>query len=277
MRSYLFALLFVTLGLLELVFGEAILAVDTNSLPDRAFAAIIAYNPLVIIALGVLLVLEGIRARNSANRQILNEKLLDEVRAQISTLENALRQSQEQLTGLRREGAQQQRELEKNIADKAVLQTAVTAAEAKIRELEAKTNAAARPEEVQAEIVNFLSVLQDKGRFIDFLMDDVSQYDDERVAAAARVVHQGCASVIREHFKINPVYTGSEGETITLEKDYSPALFRLTGRAGTEPPFQGQVLHKGWKASAITLPKVVVSPQSPSAQGVIAPADVEVH
>ena len=37
-----------------------------------------------------------------------------------------------------------------------------------------------------AEVVNFLGILQEKGRLVDFLMDDVKGYSDAEVGAAAR-------------------------------------------------------------------------------------------
>src|SRR5690349_12560463 len=49
--------------------------------------------------------------------------------------------------------------------------------------------------QAEAEIVAFFALLQEKGRFVDFLMDDVTAYDDAQVGAAARVVHQGCREV----------------------------------------------------------------------------------
>src|SRR5206468_89714 len=46
--------------------------------------------------------------------------------------------------------------------------------------------------QAEAEVVALFALLQEKGRFVDFLMDDVTAYDDAQVGAAARVVHQGC-------------------------------------------------------------------------------------
>src|SRR5258705_92566 len=54
--------------------------------------------------------------------------------------------------------------------------------------------------QAEAEVVAFIGLLQEKGRLVDFLMDDVTLYDDSRVGAAARVVHYGCREVLREHF-----------------------------------------------------------------------------
>ena len=136
-----------------------------------------------------------------------------------------------------------------------------------LKELETKLEAArmkaetpdtlpGRPELVDAEIVNFLGLLQRKGRFIDFLMDDITRYDDKQVGAAARIVHQGCSQVIREHFDIAPVRGDAEGTRVTLEKNYNAAQNRLVGRVVGQPPFKGIVLHRGWKTGKVTLPRV---------------------
>ena len=58
-----------------------------------------------------------------------------------------------------------------------------------------------------AEIVHFLAMLQEKGRLVDFLMDDINAYNDAQVGAAARVVHAGCKGVLQEHFNIHPLRT----------------------------------------------------------------------
>jgi hypothetical protein len=40
--------------------------------------------------------------------------------------------------------------------------------------------------QAEAEVVAFVSLLQEKGRLVDFLMEDVAPYDDKQVGAAAR-------------------------------------------------------------------------------------------
>ena len=62
-----------------------------------------------------------------------------------------------------------------------------------------------------AEIVHFLAMLQEQGRLIDFLMDDINPYSDAQVGAAARIVHAGCKGILQEHFSINPVRPEPEG------------------------------------------------------------------
>lgn len=134
---------------------------------------------------------------------------------------------------------------------------------------EAKASAAAAG---QVEAVNLLALLQQKGRFLDFVMDDVTRFPDAQIGAAARVVHQGCSSVVREYFEIKPVHDGAEGAPLTLAKDYDSHRYRLIGRVTGEPPFKGRVLHRGWLTAAVKLPERI----DPRAGGnVIAPAEVE--
>ena len=84
-----------------------------------------------------------------------------------------------------------------------------------------------------AEIVHFLAMLQEKGRLVDFLMDDINAYSDAQVGAAARVVHAGCKGVLQEHFSISPVRTEQEGSTVQVPAGYSADRYRLVGGART--------------------------------------------
>ena len=43
---------------------------------------------------------------------------------------------------------------------------------------------------VEAGVVQFLARLQEKGRLVDFLMDDITPYSNEQIGVVARVVHQ---------------------------------------------------------------------------------------
>jgi hypothetical protein len=125
-----------------------------------------------------------------------------------------------------------------------------------------------------AEIVHFLAMLQEKGRLVDFLMDDINVYSDAQVGAAARVVHAGCASVLQEHFRINPVCTEEEGSTVQVPAGYSADEYRLVGKIAGPAPFSGVLVHRGWKTDMVKLPQLLrsVADQLPA----IAPAEVEV-
>jgi hypothetical protein len=127
--------------------------------------------------------------------------------------------------------------------------------------------------QAEAEVVAFFALLQEKGRFVDFLMDDVTAYDDAQVGAAARVVHQGCREVLREHFKITPVSDAAEGSRVTVPAGYAPDEYRLLGKLSGEPPFSGTLVHKGWKTESVRLPRII---KGGARLPGIAPAEVEV-
>jgi hypothetical protein len=123
----------------------------------------------------------------------------------------------------------------------------------------------------EAEIVAFFALLQEKGRLVDFLMDDISRYEDAEVGAAARVIHQGCQKVLQEYFNISAISEAQEGTQVTVPAGYSPNQYRLIGKLTGNPPFTGTLLHKGWKTEFVKLPRIVTTERLPS----IAPAEVE--
>ena len=126
--------------------------------------------------------------------------------------------------------------------------------------------------QAESEIVAFFALLQEKGRLVDFLMEDVAGYDDAEVGAAARVIHQGCRQVLQEYFKISPVSDAQEGAQVTVPAGYATDQYRVVGKLSGDPPFAGTLLHKGWKTEFVKLPRIVTSGRLPS----IAPAEVEI-
>lgn len=128
-------------------------------------------------------------------------------------------------------------------------------------------------QQAEAEVLALLGALQAKGRFIDFLMDDVSRYTDAQVGAAARVVQQGCKAALAENLEIVPVSLEKEGTTIAVPTDGAADDYRLVGHVAGEPPYRGKLVHKGWKAARITLPRVLQA--AADRRPPIAPAQVE--
>lgn len=126
--------------------------------------------------------------------------------------------------------------------------------------------------QAEAEVIAFLAALQEKGRFVDFLMDDIAAYGDAQVGAAARVVHAGCKSVIMEHFAIQPVRGESEGSKVTIAAGYHADEYRLIGSIKGEAPFAGTLIHRGWRTERVKLPRIV---QKGERLPAIAPAEVE--
>jgi hypothetical protein len=127
--------------------------------------------------------------------------------------------------------------------------------------------------QAEAEVVAFLATLQEKGRLIDFLMDDITAYDNAQVGAAARVVHQGCRAALQEHLAIRPIRDESEGSKVTVAAGYPADEYRLVGKIGGEPPFTGTLVHRGWKTEQVKLPRIVRS--GGDRLPTLAPAEVE--
>jgi hypothetical protein len=119
--------------------------------------------------------------------------------------------------------------------------------------------------------LQLLGLLQQDGRFVDFLEEDVSGYSDAEIGGAARVIHEGCRKILREHLTIEPIRREQEGSRLTLEEGFDASLVRLVGNVVGQPPFTGTLVHRGWRAGEIKLPKL--------AEGhdvrVLAPAEVE--
>ncbi len=121
--------------------------------------------------------------------------------------------------------------------------------------------------------LNLLSVLQREGRLVDFFQEDLSPYADEQIGAAVRSVHENCSKTIQKYLAPRSVIDRNEGETVTVPSDFDPGAIKLIGNVTGDPPFQGVLRHRGWRASKIELP--VLSAAQDAA--IIAPAEVEVQ
>ncbi|WP_250453318.1 DUF2760 domain-containing protein [Caballeronia sp. ATUFL_M2_KS44] len=119
--------------------------------------------------------------------------------------------------------------------------------------------------------LQLLGLLQRDARFIDFVEEDIVNYSDADIGAAARLVHDGCRAVLREHFTIKPVRSEAEGSRITLPDGFDASAVRLTGNVVGKPPFNGSISHRGWKVEETRLPKLVETHDA----SIVAPAEVE--
>jgi hypothetical protein len=127
-----------------------------------------------------------------------------------------------------------------------------------------------------SEALVLLSLLQEKGRFLDFVSEDITAFNDAQVAAASRVVHQGCAAVVHDCLALSPTYAGAEGDRITIDASIDPSRYRLLGKSPGQQPFFGFVVHRGWKTTRIALPRLT-RPVDPAGENVVTPMEVEVR
>ena len=130
--------------------------------------------------------------------------------------------------------------------------------------------APAAPSPVPA--LRLLALLQQEGRLIDFLKEDIDGYSDAQVGAAVRSIHAGCRKALSDRVDLQRIFSAEDGSEVVVEAGFDPATIRLTGNVTGNPPFRGTLQHAGWRAAKVSLPQ---SPGEIDAT-IIAPAEVEV-
>ncbi len=120
--------------------------------------------------------------------------------------------------------------------------------------------------------LRLLGLLQQEGRFIDFIKEDLDAYSDEQVGTAVRSIHAGCRKALNERIELERIFADEDGSEVVVGPGFDPATVRLTGNVAGEPPFRGTLQHGGWRAAKVKLP------QSPGGTDptIIAPAEVEI-
>ncbi len=126
----------------------------------------------------------------------------------------------------------------------------------------------------EASAIQILSILQRKGRLIDFLQEDLSVYQDAQIGAAVRNIHEGCKQALAEYVDLEPIFTEEEGSAITVEPGFDAHAIRLTGNIVGNPPFKGALRHRGWRVARVDLPKQTPAQQK---ERIVAAAEVEVN
>ena len=116
-----------------------------------------------------------------------------------------------------------------------------------------------------------LAILQRDGRLVDFLMEDLTPYQDAQVGAAVRDVHRGCREALDKYASLAPVMDREEGSAVTVERDAEPSRIKVVGNMAGAPPYRGVLRHRGWEITRLVLPALPADGRS-----VVAPAEVEV-
>ena len=124
----------------------------------------------------------------------------------------------------------------------------------------------------RSDAVTVLATLQREGRLVDFLMEPIESYSDAQIGAAVRDIHRLCAAALHRQLGIQPVLSGEEGSTVTVDAKSDPGRLRVTGETIGAGPFVGRLIHHGWQISKSELPQWT---GSAATTGIIAPAEVE--
>ena len=80
--------------------------------------------------------------------------------------------------------------------------------------------------------------------------------------------------MLEKYFSIHAVHDGTEGQPVQLEANFDAFRYRLLGKVPQNGPYKGNLIHKGWMVTKITLPQVT-SAQTASAQTTQQNATVE--
>ena len=121
--------------------------------------------------------------------------------------------------------------------------------------------------------LHLISVMQAGGRLLDFLNEDLDQFEDNQIGAAVRGVHAGCKQSLAKYVVFEPLSGQGEGETITVSPGFDPGSYRLSGNVTGDPPFEGKLVHTGWRAGRLNMPEFTVSGDP----AIIAPMEVKVE
>lgn len=140
-------------------------------------------------------------------------------------------------------------------------------------EKESEQEPARKRRQDQRLFLHMISILQRKGRLIDFFAENLESYDDKQIGAAVREIHATCRREVEKSLSLKPVIGAMEGETVTVEPGFDPGCIKLVGNVSGDPPFSGVLRHRGWQAGKMEIP-TFSGDQDPS---VIAPAEVEIE
>lgn len=125
-----------------------------------------------------------------------------------------------------------------------------------------------RPREQAALLL--LAVLQREGRLVDFLEQDIEDFDDADVGAAARVLHAGCRKALHRLGEVRPIRDEDEDSRVTVEQGLDTGEVKLVGAVKGDAPYRGVLRHRGWRVT-LQLPE----PTAEHDVSVVAPAEVE--
>lgn len=145
-----------------------------------------------------------------------------------------------------------------------------------VRKSESKPAAAPKPiPEIRTSdgALQMLGILQRDARLIDFLMEDITGYEDEQVGAAVRSLHEQSRATLLRYVTLKPVVDGVE-HTPTRIESRDPNSIKLLGNVPADgKASQGVLRHKGWRVENVDLPKIAPGQDVK----VLAPAEIEIE
>ena len=103
-------------------------------------------------------------------------------------------------------------------------------------------------------VIYSMLLFQREGRLIDFLQENIDNYEDSQIGAAVRQIHSDCSKVLKEYLQVEPILNSQEGESVTVPDSFDPSEIKVSGNLPDNPPYKGTLQHKGWRVSKLNLP-----------------------
>ncbi|TWU04837.1 DUF2760 domain-containing protein [Stieleria varia] len=104
----------------------------------------------------------------------------------------------------------------------------------------------------RSEAVTLLSALQRESRLIDLIQENLGDYSDAQVGAAARPCLLQCKSTLDRLIGLAPVSDAGEGNSVDVGENPSAARYQWVGEGSGG---SGKLIHKGWVATKTELPE----------------------
>jgi Domain of unknown function (DUF2760) len=122
------------------------------------------------------------------------------------------------------------------------------------------------------EPLRLLTLLQGEARLLDFLLEDISAYQDDQVGQAVRDIHRKAQATLKQHLELEPVIASAEGHVVSVQAGFDPSAIRVLGNVTGQPPYSGELQHAGWRVRELKLAPL------PAGQDafVLQPAEVQV-
>ncbi len=110
------------------------------------------------------------------------------------------------------------------------------------------------PQSVQplrSDAIALLGVLQREARFVDLVKENLAQFSDAQIGAAARPCLQQCASALDRMVGLVPIESSPDGSIVSVAESASAAHYQWIGEGESA---SGKLVHHGWTASKVELP-----------------------
>jgi hypothetical protein len=257
---------FIFLAAVFLVFNEASLFPQLALVPKETFL----YVQIAIMVFTMLLQYEAMASIKLSQLVKKLRSTLDQEKKSLQQLDLRLKESKQKILEgktfidkkvslieeLESKVIKMQRKEQDNKTELSKLQTAYKEEVSKVERFKKENIKLSGAQKESEAVLTLLSLLQEEGRFIDFIMENISSFEDAHIGAVARVVHQGCRRVLNEYSSIQAICEGKEGDDIIFKDSSEMNRYRVNGEGADKYPCKAKLLHKGWKLVDLKLPEL---------------------